>query len=338
MRPHINGLRSGSGSAPPETATNAETRLRAKRLSPDEDESRAGKTEVENEKRHLLLYIIPISNLNRFYEETRTAHFHRLHGGGGGIAASAQEVSQQKLDSLNQALSDMSARVKETEAAESNRAIWKDRSKYFNLNYVNQKLSPDIDGWDKLGGGELKSDFGAAIVWGKTYYLHKKPLAGMIKFGIDWSWMDLNYAQYKLETYDYDTDELYSEKAHQLEYGMQIGPSVTINPVHHLKVSAYFRVTPSYSMMYLNDEFYHHYATFCNTGFAVAWKVLSVGCEWRWGKASYDGLGLNLDDLEGDYSDGDFSGDIPSADDVLTDLQDLKLKTKSFRVYFSFRF
>ena len=107
---------------------------------------------------------------------------------GGGIAASAQEVSQQKLDSLNQALSDISARVKETEAAESNRAIWKDRSKYFNLNYVNQKLSPDIDGWDKLGGGELKSDFGAAIVWGKTYYLHKKPLAGMIKFGIDWSW------------------------------------------------------------------------------------------------------------------------------------------------------
>ena len=57
---------------------------------------------------------------------------------GGGIAASAQEVSQQKLDSLNQALSDISARVKETEAAESNRAIWKDRSKYFNLNYVNQ--------------------------------------------------------------------------------------------------------------------------------------------------------------------------------------------------------
>ena len=43
---------------------------------------------------------------------------------GGGIAASAQEVSQQKLDSLNQALSDISARVKETEAAESNRAIW----------------------------------------------------------------------------------------------------------------------------------------------------------------------------------------------------------------------
>ena len=62
---------------------------------------------------------------------------------GGGIAASAQEVSQQKLDSLNQVLNDISARVKETEAAENNRAIWKDRAKYFNIAYVNQKLAPD---------------------------------------------------------------------------------------------------------------------------------------------------------------------------------------------------
>ena len=107
----------------------------------------------------------------------------------------------------------------------------------------------------------------------------------MIKFGIDWSWMDLNYAQYKVEGIRLRHGRALLEKAHQLEYGMQIGPSVTINPVHHLKVSAYFRVTPSYSMMYLNDEFYHHYATFCNTGFAVAWKVLSVGCEWRWGQS-----------------------------------------------------
>lgn len=49
MRPHINGLRSGSGS-PPETATNAETRLRVKRLSPDEDESRAGKRKLKMKK------------------------------------------------------------------------------------------------------------------------------------------------------------------------------------------------------------------------------------------------------------------------------------------------
>ena len=166
----------------------------------------------------------------------------------------------------------------------------------------------------------MKSDFGAAIVWGKTYYLHKKPLAGMIKFGIDWSWMDLNYAQYKLETYDYDTDELYSEKAHQLEYGMQIGPSVTINPVHHLKVSAYFRVTPSYSMMYLDDSFNSNFALFYSFGGSVAWKVISVGVEGRWGQAKYNGFSLEDADLEGISS------------------TKTKLKTNSVRFYVGFRF
>jgi len=254
---------------------------------------------------------------------------------GGGIAASAQEVSQQQLDSLNEAINDLSARVKETEAAENNRTIWKNRAKYFNIAYVKQTLTPDIEGWEKLGGQELKSDFGAALVWGKTYYLHRKPLAGMIKIGLDWSWIDFNYAQYKQEETDYETGEIYSEKAHQFEYGMQIGPSVTVNPVHHLKVSAYFRATPSYSMMYLNDELYHHYATFCNTGFAVAWKTLSLGCEWRWGKAAYDGMTLDFDEIEGDYTDEGIDVD---AGDILVDLPNQKLKTKSFRVYFSFRF
>lgn len=257
---------------------------------------------------------------------------------GGGLDASAQEVSQQKIDSLNRALDEISTRLQQTETFEINRAIWKNRSRYFNLSYVKQTLSPDIKGWDVPEDSELKSDIGAALVWGKTYYLHRKPLARMIKFGLDWSWMDLNYARYKLA--DFETGEDASQRAHQLEYGMQIGPSVTINPIHHLKVSAYFRVTPSYSMIYRNEDLYHHYATFCNTGFAVAWKVLSVGCEWRWGKANYNGLSVNLDDLMGDFDDSGFDGDldIPSADDVLVSLEKMKLKTKSVRIYLSFRF
>ncbi len=76
-------------------------------------------------------------------------------------------------------------------------------------------------------------------------------------------------------------------------------------------------------------------ATFCNTGLALSWKLVSFGCEWRWGKATYDGLGFN-DDYD-DYTGGEFDG-TPSVDDLLTDLENLKFKTKTFRVYFSFRF
>ena len=63
------------------------------------------------------------------------------------------------------------------------------RPKYVNLSFVSQKLD--------FGEGEkLKSRFGAAFTTGRSYYLHKKPVAGMIRFGIDATWIDLSYANY----------------------------------------------------------------------------------------------------------------------------------------------
>ena len=114
-----------------------------------------------------------------------------------GTTLSAQESdqteTQQQIDSLNQVLREMSARMDDVELDSNNQTIWKDRAKYFNIGYVNQKLIyKDFDMPD------MKNDFGVSLSWGKTYYLHKKPLLGMLKFGLDWSWVDLNYAQYSL--------------------------------------------------------------------------------------------------------------------------------------------
>ena len=80
----------------------------------------------------------------------------------------------------------------------------------------------------------------------------------MLKFGLDWSWVDLNYSKYTISESEEPgsgsvgdiMDETIDIGNHQLEYGMQVGPSITINPVHELKISLYFRLTPSYSMMY----------------------------------------------------------------------------------------
>lgn len=89
------------------------------------------------------------------------------------------------------------------------------RPKYVNLSFVSQKLD--------FGEGEkLKSRFGAAFTTGRSYYLHKKPVAGMIRFGIDATWIDLSYANYsREETYDdgYGT-EIEKLTAHQAEIGM----------------------------------------------------------------------------------------------------------------------
>lgn len=171
-----------------------------------------------------------------------------------------------------------------------------------------------------------------SLSWGKTYYLHKKPLFGMMKFGLDWSWLDINYAKSSIDDFDMETYETITDDIHQAEFGMQFGPSVTVNPVHHLKVGAYFRVTPSYSLLYLDETVHHHYVTFCNAGLTVAWKVVSLGAEWRWGTAKYDGMTFD----ESEFDEDDMSD--PSVDDVLKNVPDRKFKTSSFRIYFGFRF
>ena len=72
------------------------------------------------------------------------------------------------------------------------REYGKKRAKYFNIGYItNQTLTDKVD-----AEAEWKSDFGVSLTFGKTYYLHKKPLLNMIKFGIDATWFELSYAKY----------------------------------------------------------------------------------------------------------------------------------------------
>lgn len=253
----------------------------------------------------------------------------------------AVAMLQSQLDTQQQALD-------EVEQDALNKKIWNDRAKYFNIYYVNQSISQeDID-------GTWKNDFGVAMAMGKTFYLHKKPILGMIKFGIDWSYFDLNFAKYTddwgffngegeygYDNYYYDygygyTDDssygIEPEDIYQAEIGTAIGVSVTVNPYDHIKAAGYFRVVPSYSMLYAAEDFSGSYGTFFLAGGSVAYKAISLGIEARWGKAKYDSM-FNLDDLD----DIDES---MSDDDIFEGNYDgsSKWKTGSVRFYISFRF
>lgn len=259
----------------------------------------------------------------------------------------AQEPEQvtkpaQNVDSLLQVVNALSSKMEATEAETLDKKIWKNRAKYFNIGYVKQNLS-------ETGGDEfkLKSEFGASMSWGHTYYLHKKPLLGMIKFGLDASWVDMSFAKYSTinlenslgtrsiwDGNDYDEDEDYDEDLdldlklgyYQLEIGMSVGPSVTVNPIDHLKVNAYFHFTPSASMIFLDDNISTSYASFFNVGAAVSYKFISIGVEKRWGSANYNSLSLDEFDSE---------------EDLETDLflsSKKKMKTSGLRAYISFRY
>ncbi len=253
-----------------------------------------------------------------------------------------------ELDSLRQMVSELQSSVRSTEEAlaESeedarNKAIWNDRAKYFNIYYVNQSLTQkDIDGtWN--------NDYGVALAMGKTFYLHKQPILGMIKFGIDWSYFDINFSKYSDKwgffngdaesgmgnNYWYENEYGYdygygteTEDVYQAEVGMALGVSVTVNPYDHIKAAGYFRVVPSYSMLYAAEDFSGSYGTFFLAGGSVSYKVISLGIEGRWGTAKYDSV-INVSDLgEGDVNlDGNYNGSS-------------KWKTGSVRFYIGFRF
>ena len=258
----------------------------------------------------------------------------------GATGAQAQDAAREQ-DSLQRVVNQLTEQVDTYKQEDLNRRIWKERAKYFNIGYVNQTLK------EQDTGVKYKSDFGVSLSSGKTYYLHKKPIAGMIKFGLDWTWLDINYAKSTWTDktdIDEETGKPYTGAMHQAEIGMQFGPSLTINPVHHLKVSGYFRVTPSYSGLYMDETFHHHYVTMWNAGCALAWKLLSVGVEWRWGTAKYSGLSLGNVNEDSLGDEGLDEGDNPSIGDAVGELMGQmkspshKFKTSSMRIYVSFRF
>lgn len=179
------------------------------------------------------------------------------------------------------------------------------RSTYINLGYAESKLTQD-------DFPQLTCDWGAFFGAGKTFYLHKTPVLGMIKFGIDATWFDLTYARYQVP-------DKWGEKEtfHHGEASIHVGPSVTITPVRGLNVIGYFRYAPTFSAMYANDEFNCCYATRFVGGASVSYRFFGVGIESRFGGCKYNPFSYNGKD---------------------DDVEKIKTSLTGYRVYITFRF
>ncbi len=262
------------------------------------------------------------------------------------LCLQAQDNNSAKVDSLTQVVKELSAKVQDMEDDAHYEAVWSKRKKYFKIGFMKQTLTHR-----DISDLEWKSDFGISLAMGKTFYLHKKPLLGLLKFGLDFTYFDLSYAKYKEpeawaaaddyydyyeDYYDYyydDEDEDLDLGCHQVEMGIGIGPSVTINPVSHLKVNAYFHFLPSASLLILNDELSAKFVPNFSLGGAVSYKVISLGVEYRWGKAKYNSFSAEEDEWD-DWDDYDEDYDF---DDVITNSKN-RMKTHSVRFYVAFRF
>ncbi|MDE7411610.1 MAG: hypothetical protein K2M94_06190 [Paramuribaculum sp.] len=204
--------------------------------------------------------------------------------------------------------------------------VWSYNS-YFNIAYNSSTLTPKEDiplGFDYNDGfvPEFKSDWGMSILLGHNYGLHK-PIAGILKFNIDWTFIDLNINHYNAEKGDklYDSGATIDEcryipwcmEKYDYNYGMALGPSITVAPfthtrssqLHFLRFNIYYHIGYHLSLMRIvNEEKYDvnqnidektqsssvlnfgHGIT-NSFGFSLSWKSIGIGYEIRSGKLNY---------------------------------------------------
>ncbi len=153
--------------------------------------------------------------------------------------------------------------------------------KYRNLGYSMSNL-------EIADQASLKSTHGGSFSVGRTYALNKKALCGLIYFGLDATWMDLNYTMYDIEYKGYSSSEY--DLLHQGEYGMHFGPSITVAPAKNLYLQLYLRYAPTFTALYNNDTIYGAYTPYITSGVSLTYRSFGVGIEQRTGECTYSAM------------------------------------------------
>lgn len=223
----------------------------------------------------------------------------------------------------------------QTETAEAEN-VKNVRKKFFNISYLSDKIKfsdgniglnnalDEVEGIANDKNIGIKNNWGISLTRGRSYMLHKKPIARLISIGIDASFFDVSYSNYTASFNDLGASDMGLEELedydlakkmdfHKIEYSFQVGPSITITPGQKLTVAAYFRYAPTFSGLYVDETFAGNYATMFVTGASVAYGKMGVGIEARLGNCTYK----------------TFSGDL--------DFSASKIKTSGFRAFLQFR-
>jgi hypothetical protein len=201
--------------------------------------------------------------------------------------------------------------------------VWKRRS-FFNMSWTESKMKCE----DKTIG-EFKSDWGVTLQSGTNYRLHKKPIAKMINIALDYSWLNLNVNHIKDADHEdgeflYNstdknvvpgesgkTDEYYvypwKLEKYEANYGMTLGPSITIAPfvplgvkqLDYLKIQAYYHIGYSASFLYtLNKEEFDKNQTTNITGdnrdAYEAYTTMKDNLKLQWGHGMTSTFGFNI--------------------------------------------
>jgi len=271
---------------------------------------------------------------------------------------SAQDNYKSELDSLRNEVSELKEAREEEAIKATQKRLW-GYGRYKRISYVVQNMTRAA--YDGMPSTKWGPKFGVGLQIGNTYHLPHKPLAGIIKFGIDATWFDVTYAGYKNATLgsnsvvspevtdgipgfvfpeDYPEQEIVLGDlgVHQLTLSMGIGPSINIAPfafssnknLQMLKAQVYGHFLMGASaILYSDPETDDTEINFAPlpqgaVGFSINWKQLGIGIEGRWGSAKYKNL-VSTSEFDEEEEDG-------------VKKPKVSFKNSAFRVYLNFHF
>lgn len=189
-------------------------------------------------------------------------------------------------------------------------------------------------GDEKVYSGPEVKAHGLAILLGRTFFLKPTPLVGKLKFGIDASWVNLRWAtkkegndligrtfptEYNFDYWvwqtenpnsnyeEYVADQLAKDpyylgggegeaedRIHVVQYGLQVGPSVTYQPVTDVNISVYCRYSPTAKGILSEDVKRLGFTNFVHWGFQATWKYIGLYFE------GFSGRGRHIHDFDRD--------------------------------------
>ena len=202
--------------------------------------------------------------------------------------------------------------------------VWGRRS-YLNISYNKSTLSPKEDTRTGIGNalvGDIKSNIGVSLQYGKSFRLHKKPIANVLQFYLDYTGIDLSFNHYKIgneginvfnSAAKYEVREgrngttlnsyyyiPWNLEKYEGSYGMTLGPSITVAPfthinnkngLHFLKLNMYFHIGYQASILWMvgNDD-----ADMNPDDNSADFKEISETLKMNWGHGLLTSFGLSL--------------------------------------------
>ena len=200
--------------------------------------------------------------------------------------------------------------------------VWSRRS-YLNFSYNSSSLEMKESGAKAATGlgnetdglvPKFKNDWGVSLQVGRSYRLHKEPIANVALFCIDYTGIDLNVNHFKAEKgnvlynstekYYSDNDEYYYTpwllEKYEVNYGMSLGPSLILAPftyvnnadaLHHLKFHVYFHIGYHASALWMqNDEDKDSN----QSGSSEEYKTMKDNLKMDWGHGMMTSFGVAM--------------------------------------------